>query len=116
MPVPAVSFAGKPTVNIESGLAHGCSSRMTRGWVRIVCEKTNATGGKPSGIEVLAGAKEDERRIETGTGMMALTVKVAAGAKLDARFKWTDQSLRLRIEWPQDKPQPDPLGRFDSDE
>lgn len=106
-------FANAEMVNIERGLANNCTSKMTRGWMRIACSATNSSGGKPKKIELVKGAKPEDARIETPDGAMNLTVKVGAGTDLEALFTWSDKSHKLIVQWPEGESRPAVLGRFE---
>ncbi len=100
----------KKEVTVKGSSALNCETKMVREYLRVSCRGKNDTGGTPTGIKLVRGARE--ALTFSGPGVESLIVPVVEGMNFEAIFSWTDKSHPLTIAWPKGSKMPTVVGVF----
>jgi hypothetical protein len=101
----------KKEVTVKGSSALNCETKMVREYLRVSCRGKNDTGGTPTGIKLVRGARE--ALTFSGAGVESLIVPVVEGMNFEAVFSWTDKSHPLTIKWPKGSKMPVVVGVFE---
>jgi hypothetical protein len=78
---------------------------MVREWLRVSCRDENKDGGKIMGVTIVLKGGVQAYQLER-KGLASLVVQVVKGKKHVSRFRWTDRSQRLVVDWTDLGPRP----------
>jgi hypothetical protein len=78
---------------------------MVREWLRVSCRDENTDGGKIQGLSIVQKGGVQAYVFER-KGVASLVVQVVKGKKHITRFRWTDRTQQLVVNWTDLGPRP----------
>lgn len=92
-------------ITVSRSTPLGCETKMVREWLRVSCRDENKDGGKITGLSIEHKGGVEAYVLERA-GLASLVVQVVKGKKHVTRFRWTDRTQRLVVDWTDRGPRP----------
>ncbi len=92
-------------ITVSRSTPLGCETKMVREWLRVSCRDENKDGGKILGLSIVQKGGVQAYVYER-TGVASLVVQVVKGKKHVTRFRWTDRTQQLVVDWTDLGPRP----------
>jgi len=92
-------------ITVSRSTPLGCETKMVREWLRVSCRDENKDGGKIMGVTIVQKGGVQAYQLER-KGLASLVVQVVKGKKHVSRFRWTDRTQRLIVDWSDLGPRP----------
>lgn len=92
-------------ITVSRSTPLGCETKMVREWLRVSCRDENKDGGKIQGVTIVRKGGVQAYKLER-KGLASLVVQVVKGKKHVSRFRWSDRTQQLVVDWSDLGPRP----------
>lgn len=99
------------SVELAGAKELGCDAKLRGPWLRVLCARPNAAGGKPEGVRVVRDEETRVAEASFGVDGVLFVARFVQGTAVAAEVSWSDaKKALLTLAWPSGTERPEQPG------